>query len=230
MGTVNLHAVHADHLRVAGGLGEGFDHVLNVLLAHAMNDDLPVLLLFHRPVTWHVRLRLSALATHVAHMPELRDDLAASAMHRLDDSLPAGQRILAIEARNMRVAVGCRVIDRGALGDDQPDPGSSTPTVVLHHIGGGYAVGRERPGHRRHDHTGRQTKGAQFEGLKQGLYASGHRCDSFLFIWARQPSARGSANEAQPAPTGARAAGGKLVAGRRCRSLSCAAARLPKRC
>jgi hypothetical protein len=81
-----------------------------------------VLEFFHRAVTRHAGVRLGADTTHAAHMPQLRNDLAAFGMHGVDHFLPAGQRGLTVKMRDVRVAVGGLVTDHGAFGDDQAHP------------------------------------------------------------------------------------------------------------
>src|SRR3546814_5646064 len=112
-------------------------------------------------------------------------------LFRSNHSLPASQRIFTVETRHMGITVRRGVTDRGALGDDQPDPGGGTTAVVLDHIGSGYAVRRERTGHRRHDHTGRQTESPQLKGLKQGLYAGGQRLTPVALVTAAGRSCPG---------------------------------------
>ncbi|MNP18933.1 hypothetical protein D3C76_1114360 [compost metagenome] len=153
-------------------MGERGNHVLNVLLGHAVNHDLAVLHFFRWTVTWHAGVRLGADATHAADMPQLRNDLAAFGVNRVDDFLPAGQGRFTVEMRNVRVAVRSLVPDCGAFGDDQAHAGGGATTVVLDHFGIGYAARRKRTGHRRHDHTGRQFEAAEVERFEQGF--NGH--------------------------------------------------------
>ncbi|MCY1444752.1 hypothetical protein D9M71_612380 [compost metagenome] len=106
-------------------------------------------------------------------MPQLRDDLAAFGVNGVDDFLPASQRGFAIKMRDVRVAVGSLVPDRGAFGDDQAHASGGATTVVLDHFGIGDATRRERTGHRRHDHAGWQFEGAEVERFEQGFYRHG---------------------------------------------------------
>ncbi|MNV85903.1 hypothetical protein D3C71_1798890 [compost metagenome] len=99
-----------------------------------MHHDLTFLDFFRRTVARHTGVRLGADAPHTAHMPELRNDLAAFSVHGIDHFLPAGQRGLAIEMWNVGVAVGCLVTHRGALGDDQAHTGRRATAVVLDHF------------------------------------------------------------------------------------------------
>ncbi len=108
-------------------------------------------------------------------MPQLRDDLAAFGVHGIDHLLPAGQGVLAVEARDVGVTVGGLVADGGAFGDDQADTGRSTAAVVLDHLLGGHAARGEGAGHGRHHHAGRQLQGAEAKGGEQGVYGCGHR-------------------------------------------------------
>lgn len=143
VGAVDLHPIHADRLGVAGGLGEGGDDLLDVGLAHAVDQHLAVLGLLHRAVAGHAGVRLHAQAPNAADVPELRNDAPALGMHRLDHLLPAGQGVLAIEARHVRIAVGGLVADRCAFADDQADAGGGAPAVVLDDLGVGYAAGEK---------------------------------------------------------------------------------------
>ena len=173
VGTVDLHAVHADALGIPGGLGERGDHVLNILFSHAVNHDLTVLHFFRRTVTRHAGVRLGADATHAAHVPQLRNDLAAFGVDGVDDFLPACQGGFAVEVRDVRVAIGCLVTDGGAFSDDQANASGSTTTVVLDHFGIGYTARGKRAGHRRHDDAGRQFEVAKVERFEQGLDGHG---------------------------------------------------------
>ena len=172
VGAVDLHPVHADRLGVAGGLGEGGDDVLDVGLAHAVDQHLAVLGLLHRAVAGHAGVRLHAQAPNAADVPELRNDAPALGMHRVDHLLPAGQGVLAIEARHVRIAVGGLVADRCAFADDQAGRGALG--VVLDDLGVGYAAGGKVAGHRCHHHTGGQFQGAEAERLEQGFYGGTH--------------------------------------------------------
>ena len=155
MGTMDLHTVHADGLGIARGLGEGGDHLVDIGLGHAVHDHLAVLDLLHRTIAGNGGIRLGAQAAHITDVPELRDDLAALGMHRVDDLFPAGQGIFTVETRHVRVAIGGLVADGGAFGDDQAHARRRAATVVLDDLGVGHAARREGAGHRRHDHTGR---------------------------------------------------------------------------
>ena len=105
-------------------------------------------------------------------MPELRRDLATGGMHGVDHLLPAGQGVFAVKARYGFVAVGSRVADGGALGDDQADAGSGAATVVFRDLGSGDATGREGAGHRCHDQAGRQLELTELERVEEGLYCA----------------------------------------------------------
>ena len=86
-------------------------------------------------------------------MPQLWEDPTVGGVHLFDHLLPSSQRSIAVESRNSRIAVGCRVVDKGPFGDDQPDaPFGSTP-VVGSDILPRHIAWRETPRHRRHDQT-----------------------------------------------------------------------------
>ncbi len=178
VGAVNLHAIHADGLGIARSLGEGSDHLIDIGLGHTVYDHLAVLDLLHRAIAGHAGIRLGAQLAHVTHVPELRDDLAAFGMHRVDHLLPAGQGVFAVETRHVRVAVGGLVADGGAFGDDQANARSRAATVILDDLGVGHATGREGAGHRRHDHTGRQLQVTEAERGEQGLNGCAHHLSS----------------------------------------------------
>ena len=173
MGTVDFHAVHADGLGILGGLGEGVDHVLDVLFGHAVHNDIAVLELFHRAISRHAGIRLSAHTAHTAHMPQLRNNLAAFGVDCIDHFLPASQGGFTVEMRHVGVAIGGWVPDHGAFSDDQAHTGSGTATVVLNDFRVGYATWGERAGHGRHDHAGRQLQCTELEGFEQGLDGHG---------------------------------------------------------
>ena len=173
MGAVDFHAVHADALGILGRLGEGADHVLDVLLGHAVHDDLSVLEFFRRAISRHAGVRFGADAAHATDVPQLRNDLAALGMYRVDDFFPTGQGCFTKELRHIRVTIGRNMADGRAFGDDQANAGSSATTVVLDDFGVRYAARRKRTGHRRHDHTGRQFESAEVERFEQGLNRHG---------------------------------------------------------
>ncbi|MNO97408.1 hypothetical protein D3C76_891140 [compost metagenome] len=174
VGAVDLHAVHADGLGVAGGLGEGGDDFLDVLVGHLMDQHVAVLDLAARAVARHARIGLGAQAADCADMPELRDDLAAFGMYRIDHLLPAGQGVLVVEARYVRVAIRGLVPDQRAFGDDQADTGGGAAAVVLDHLRVRHAARAEVAGHRCHHHAGRQFQGSETERLEQGLNGCTH--------------------------------------------------------
>ncbi|MNZ81107.1 hypothetical protein D3C78_997640 [compost metagenome] len=173
VGAVDFHAVHADALGVPSSQGERGDHVLDILLGHAVHNDLAVLDFFRRAIARYAGVRLGADTTYAAHMPQLRNDLAAFGVNGVDDFLPAGQRRFTIEMRNVRVAVGSLVTDGGAFGDDQADARSGATTVVLDHFGVRHAAWGKGAGHRRHDDAGRQFEGAEVERFEQGFDGHG---------------------------------------------------------
>ncbi|MNG01336.1 hypothetical protein D3C84_843100 [compost metagenome] len=173
MGTVDFHAVHADALGIPGGLGERGDHVLDILFGHAVNHDLTFLQFFRRAITRHAGVRLGADPAHAAHMPQLRNDLAAFGVNGVDDFLPAGQGRFTVEMRNVRITVGRLVTDGGAFGDDQADARRGAATVVFDHFGIRHAARGKGAGHRRHDDAGRQFEGAEVERFEQGFDGHG---------------------------------------------------------
>ncbi|MNQ82230.1 hypothetical protein D3C85_972770 [compost metagenome] len=173
MGAVDFHAVHADALCIFGRLGEGCDHILNVLFSHAVHHDLTVFDFFRRTVTRHAGLRLGADSAHAAHVPQLRNNLAAFGVNRVDDFLPAGQWRVAKELRYVRITVGGNVADGGAFGDDQANARGGATTVVLDDFRIRHAARGKGASHRRHDHAGRQFEGTELERFEQGL--NGHR-------------------------------------------------------
>ncbi len=169
VGAVDLHAVHADTLRILGGLGKGVDHVLDVLGGHAVDHHVAILELFHRTVGRHARIRLGADTAHAAHVPQLRDNLAAFCVHGIDHFFPASQRGLTVKMRDVRITVGGLMADHRAFGDDQPYAGGGAAAVVFDHLRIRHATGRERTGHRCHHHTAGQLQCTELEGFEQGL-------------------------------------------------------------
>lgn len=76
----------------------------------------------------HFARRQHAGVRDAAHMPELQHDLAAMAMHCIGDRAPAGNLLLAVDARRVQVALAERT-DLRAFGNDQP--GGGTLAVVV---------------------------------------------------------------------------------------------------
>jgi hypothetical protein len=100
-----------------------------------VHHDLAVLELLGRAITRHAGVRFSADAPHTAHVPQLRNDLAAIGMHRIDHLLPTGQRGIAIKMRYVRITVRSFMPNGRALGDDQANTGRGTTTVVFNDFG-----------------------------------------------------------------------------------------------
>ncbi|MNL86215.1 hypothetical protein D3C87_2148340 [compost metagenome] len=75
-------------------------------------------------------------------MPELRHDQASGGVDFVDDVLPAGQRIVAIEPGRGRI-VGCAPVRHpSAFRYDQADATFRPPTIIGGDIRTGHAVGR----------------------------------------------------------------------------------------
>ena len=174
MGTVQFNGVKANVLGILGCLGKGRNHVIDVLLSHTLDQHLAIFLLFHRAVAGHITVRLGAETTDVADVPQLRCNLATGGVHRINNLLPAGQRVFTVEVGHVRVAVGRRVINHGAFGNDQAHTGFGTATVVIDHGLIRHALGREVTSHRRHHDAIGQRQIAQGEGLEQRGYGCGH--------------------------------------------------------
>src|SRR5690554_5035030 len=89
MGTVNFYAVHANFFSIFGCLGKRCNHFVNVALRHAMDNLLTVFEFFHGAVTGDGAIGFSTEATHISHVPELRHNGSAGAMHSIDHLFPA---------------------------------------------------------------------------------------------------------------------------------------------
>ena len=71
-------------------------------------------------------------------------------MHRRRHPAPAGKGRLAIEVGNGGAIHGQRMVDGGALGDDEADAARSALAVIFGDIGTGHAAGRKLARHWRH--------------------------------------------------------------------------------
>jgi hypothetical protein len=85
MGTVDLHRIEAAGFRVAGALGEGTDHVIDVLWRHDVAIDLAGHVHARGRVPVDVALGGRPGAAHATAVPELRRDPAALGVHGLGD-------------------------------------------------------------------------------------------------------------------------------------------------
>ena len=96
-------------------------------------------------------LRPGAGLAHHALVPELRGDEAIIIMNLVDDTFPAGERISAVEVRNVRVIRGPAPLHCGAFGDNQADIGSRPARIIVRHILARCATRRLAARHGGHD-------------------------------------------------------------------------------
>src|SRR5690606_25544719 len=178
MGTVQLYRIATDCLGILRRLGKGPDHILNILMGHAMNDQLVVLVFGHGTKARHARVGLGAPTTHVADVPQLRGKLAAGRVPAIYHLLPASPCFFTVELRHVRIAVGGAVRHSGAFADDQADTGSGATAVVFHHLISGHTLGREVARHGRHHQARGQLQGAQLHWLEQQTGLCGHRANT----------------------------------------------------
>ena len=170
VGAVDLDAVETQPLGVSRGLAEGLDHGLDFRRRQCATAQAAVVGAdFDRAATG-LGAAGGAGNAHRAGVPELRDHVAAGRVHRVDDALPAGQRVRAVKARHaVAVGVGRGVFDQRALGDDQPDPARRAAPVVLGDVRTGHAAGAELARHRRHHQAVLQRGGAEAGGTEQAV-------------------------------------------------------------
>ncbi len=135
MGPVQLDSVEAEALGRSGRFGERRDDVVEVPLCHGMAGRGAVEGDPGRAGGRGVgEGRRARLAGH-ADVPQLRHDRPARRVHRPHHVLPAGERVLSVETGHGAAGPGGRVIDIGALGDDQADPARGPARVVVRDIG-----------------------------------------------------------------------------------------------
>ena len=146
---VDLGHVEAEPPRIGSGAGEGGDGVGDVFLAHRHAVRIVRAVDARRAFHRH-RRRPAAVAAGGAGMPQLRAHAAAGSMHRLDHPLPAGQRGLPVEERDVRLVARGRTVDHRPLGQDQADAVLGAAAVVRGHVLARHASGREAARHRRH--------------------------------------------------------------------------------
>nr|GFD45931.1 hypothetical protein [Tanacetum cinerariifolium] len=103
---VQLQAVEAQALGIGRGPAKGGDGIRDVVFRHGVALGLAG---HHQARRAFKRLRrrpARAVLLHHAHVPELRADFAAAGVHFGGHVLPAGQRLLAVEVRNIGVVGG----------------------------------------------------------------------------------------------------------------------------
>ncbi len=147
---VQLDAVEPELLRVARSVGIGLRHVEHLRLARFLADLLASQRDAGRPVRGRIRkVTAVGLAAHPL-MPELWSHLAARGVHRVDDALPPGQRLLPPEERNVRVVRRAPATCERPFGQDEPHVRSRAPAVVGDVVVVREAARRARARHRRH--------------------------------------------------------------------------------
>ncbi len=133
VGTVQLDRVKPTGFGVSRRAGKRGHHVVDILLSHHMTVHLSGHIHTRRCMTRHIPFGHNAGTAHAAHVPELRCNLAALGVYRIRDTTPAGEALLTVEIRHVRVAVRRNVADAGALGDNQAGTAFRPAPVVLDH-------------------------------------------------------------------------------------------------
>jgi hypothetical protein len=157
MGAMDLDTVEAQAPRIRGAAGKGVDHPADMLARHRLR--MLEAGLGHAREAAHGQARrararqlrvgsLGRVARH-ADMPELRHDLAADLMHRVDDTQPAIE-CRTVEVRDVDAHGRDEVVDHRAFGDDQPGAAFGAPPVIGCDLRAGNAASRLLPSHRRH--------------------------------------------------------------------------------
>ena len=150
VGAVKLDRIEPEALGARGGRSERVDGVGNVRVAHALAELVAwprkaggaVIGAWGRPVL--------AARADAPDVPQLRRHQAAGGVHPLDHGFPPGQRLVAVETRNVGVVQRSGPGHAGAFGYDQPDAGGRASRIVGGHVGGRDPARRLRPRHRRH--------------------------------------------------------------------------------
>ena len=175
MGAMQLNGLEAQPLGVGGGPGEGVDGVGHGLLAHALAELLAGARQARGAVIAALGLPFRVARAHRAHVPELGGDGAALGVHLVGHPLPAGQLLLAVEARDVAVVQRGGAVHARALCDDQTHLAGGPAAIVLGHLLGHHAVGREGPGHGGHDQAVLQVEALEGPGLEEGFCGHGRR-------------------------------------------------------
>ena len=202
MRAVDLDAVESQALRVRGGLTEGLDDAADMLARHRLRMLEAGLGQAREAAHGQARRagarqlrmgRLGRVARH-ADMPELRHDLAADLMHRVDDTQPAIER-RTVEVRYVDAHGRDGVVDHRAFGDDQAGAAFGAPPVIGRDLRAGNAAWRHLPGHRRHHDAVGEAELAQGERAEERGDGSAHAISPRLFRHLCQKQCQLNASE-----------------------------------
>src|SRR3990167_7066447 len=84
------------------------ERCVDVVLGHAVHNHVAFFDFLTRAIAWDAGVRLGAQLAYIAHVPQLRNDLAAFGVHRLDHVLPTSQGVFTVETWHVRVTIGDR--------------------------------------------------------------------------------------------------------------------------
>ena len=174
VGTVNLHAIKTYLFGGLRGLGKGTHHILDIFLGHGMAIFLAGLEQAGRGITGYILVRANTRLAYRTHMPQLRNNLATSSVHRIHDFLPARHGLVTINGRHPLVAVGGLVAHKGTFGDDQDHLTLGTALVIPHHLIVRHIARRKRTGHGRHGHPVTHLQGFVFKRTQQAIQGTTH--------------------------------------------------------
>ena len=100
-------------------------------------------------------------------MPELWKNLAALAVHLLDDFFPACQCCFSMKGRDIFSHRGNRIINRSSLGNDQTGTARCSALVISCDVIVRYSLRGELTSHRSHDNAIFECKLVQRIGAKK---------------------------------------------------------------
>ncbi len=171
---MNLYPVKAHFFGGFGRIGKGAHHVLDILMGHGMAIFLAGLEQAGRRIPGHVLVRTNTRLAHRAHMPQLRNDLAAGIMDRIHHLLPARHGHITVNRRHPLIAVGRLVAHEGTFGDDQAHLAFRPTAVVTHHFVIGHIARREGASHGGHGHPVTQRQGFMLKRTQQAVQGTTH--------------------------------------------------------
>ena len=171
IGAVQLHAIEAGTDRIARGGRVIVLHTGDIIERRGARLAIGVRLLVIGRARRRGRQRRHADhvgARQAAHVPDLRDDLAARLMHRRGHRLPRLDLLVGPQARRIGPAQPF-LADAGAFGDDEAGAGALA-VIVDHDLGRHMAVGRAAAGQRRHEDAVGGVDVAQLDGVEKARH------------------------------------------------------------
>ena len=165
---VQFDAVEPGRLGLGRGAGERGHHALKLGHGGGGGDRVARRVEAGRADDRRIGVGRAAGAALRAEVPELREDRAAFVVHGRGDLPPAVERLVAEEPRHPGRAAG-RLVDVGALGDQQAERGRAA-TVVGRDVIAGNPVRRELPRHRRHREAVAELEPADADRGEQGRH------------------------------------------------------------